>query len=821
MNYRNFSDYVSEFKGRGERSALTIRSFIKIERLSYAAFQVNIYKTANFLKDRGYQAGDRLMIVASNSPEWLEVFLAAELLGVIVVSVDISLSSATIKGFIKQTEPKGIFVSRYKVNEFSKSLNLYVIDDLYQDIAVYLAEPPGISLSDEQKGLIVFTSGTTAAPKGVVLTQANILNNVLGIQRAIAIDPDWRLLSVLPLSHMYELTGSLSVISKGASIFYLKQVTPSAIAKALVEYRISVMLAIPQLLGLMMGSIEQIAKNEGQSGALLVARRIARYLPFGLRRKLFSSVHKRLGGHLNLIVTGGAPIPEDVALKWELMGVRLLQGYGLTETSPILTVNRMDDRHADSPGPPLDNVELKIAEDGEILARGPSIFSEYWHNKTATEETFTSNGWFITGDAGMIKNGLLYIRGRLKFAIVLSSGLKVFPEDIEERAVHNEAFSELCIVGVNTAGGEEVTAVVTSVKSDDQIAKAIEEINDKLESYQYISSWKRWPEEDFPRTRLLKVDRRLVWDWANKKTDAGRSANEEPASKDVLVEAIRLTCGKQLPDARDSNKLAELGLDSLKRLALVAVLEETLRVSIPEEYISSGTTVGQLRNLIKEAPANKASKPIPKWQFNPYVRLIGNALRDYLLGSIVRIWVRLKVEGTDNLNDLNCPAIYIFNHTDDFDGPVVYRAIPKNLRKHLTVAAADDVLREHKVLAFIIRLCFAGFNLSRKEPYLPSLEYVGTVIDKGFSVVISPEGKISVSGKLQDFKSGIGLLAVELGVPIVPLKTFGLRGTVPLHANWPKKHSHVTVKIGRPVVFGRDQSYNEVARKLHQILNSM
>ncbi len=242
---------------------------------------------------------------------------------------------------------------------------------------------------------------------------------------------------------------------------------------------------------------------------------------------------------------------------------------------------------------------------------------------------------------------------------------------------------------------------------------------------------------------------------------------------------------------------------------------------IHEEMITESTTVSELRKALNEGGRVEVQLSLPRWPFNPWVRTVGNGVREVLVRGLLRIWVEMRVEGMERLKDLRRPAIFIFNHTDDFDGPVIYQAMPHRIRKRLTVAAADDVLREHKFLAFIIRFCFAGFNLSRKEPYMPSLEYVGQMMDAGWSVVLSPEGSLSKTGELQPFKSGIGLLAVELGVPIVPIKTVGLSGTVPLHAKWPKKHSKVVVHVGPPVTFGPKERYDEVASRLHQIMEML
>jgi long-chain acyl-CoA synthetase len=193
------------------------------------------------------------------------------------------------------------------------------------------------------------------------------------------------------------------------------------------------------------------------------------------------------------------------------------------------------------------------------------------------------------------------------------------------------------------------------------------------------------------------------------------------------------------------------------------------------------------------------------------VRVVGNALRDHVIYSLVRRWVRLDVVGADRLVGLKTPAIFIFNHSDDFDGPVIYQAVPRELRRRLAVATGADVMRAHRLLAFIVR----------SEPYVPSLQYVGEMVDKGWNVLIAPEGHLSTDAQLQPFKSGIGLLAVNLGVPVVPLKTFGLAGTVPLHAKWPKKRSRVTVRIGAPLRFGPVLDYEDVTETLRRAMETL
>jgi len=819
MTYRDFDQYVAGLDEYRDLLALTTRSFLKVERLSHRQLQSRAYQAAHFLSAQGVERGDRVMVIAANSPQWVELLLGTLLLGAVLVPVDVNSSAQTTLRFVKETEPKIVFLNQFEHLGIAASVETFRLEELEALIEGQPSDAPGIELQPDWPALIVFTSGTTADPKGVVLTQGNVLANISGIQERIAIEADWRLLSVLPLSHMYELTGSLAVLSRGAGIFYVPRVTPLAISRALMDYEITMMLAIPQLLALMLERIQRAADAQGKARTLSVATRIAGHLPFPVRRMLFHSVHARLGGHLDLVITGGAPLPSDVSTAWERMGVRMVQGYGLTETSPILTCNDLSGRHLDSPGRALDNVELRIGEDDEIQARGASVFSAYWHNPDATREAFTDDGWFRTGDVGRLDHGWLCIQGRSKFAIVRSSGLKVFPEDIELVAHGDARLRDLCAVGVKGPHGESVVAVVTSDEPDEVVTGVIAEINSQLESFQHVDTWRRWPNIDFPRTRLLKVDRRQVQVWADVTNEGEPTKSDSAATtSDPLMHVIRMSLNDAHAAIAESDHLADIGLDSLRRLTVVSLLEEQLGITISDESVTPSTTVARLRQLVEHGgPVEEVPRP-PVWPYWRWVRFIGNGLRDGVLHAIVRMWVNTEVVGVDVLDGLDTAAIFIFNHCDDFDGPVIYHALPPKIRQRLAVATADDVLRAHRVLAFLVRLCFAGFSFARSEPYMPSLEYVGEMIDRRWNVLIAPEGAISRTAELQDFKSGIGLLAVSLGVPVIPLKTVGLAGTVPLHAKWPKKRSRVTVRIGEPMLFGPEMSYEDVTETLHRAM---
>ena len=823
MTDRDVTDYVANLEQLGSNVALRSRRFVRIDRLTHHQLAQRAYQTARYLADQGVTRGERVMVIAPNAPQWIELFLGTALLGAVLVPVDVASTAATLERAIAQTEPRLLF-SDPPAPSPRVPVPTRALGDLDGLVGGYPTAPLDGPAKDmaHWPALIVFTSGTTAAPKGVVLTQGNVLANIDGILQRIEVEPTWRFLSVLPLSHMYEFTGTLAALSRGASVAHLARVTPATIAEGLVDYEITAMLAIPQLLTLMLQAVRQQAEGQHVAGPLALALRVGPHLTPRARRALFSPVLRQLGGHLDLVVTGGAPIPLDVAAAWEAMGVRLVQGYGLTETSPILTCNPLEGRRQDSAGPALDNVMLRLADDGEVQVRGPSVFAEYWRDPDATREAFTADGWFRTGDVGRLDDGWLSIVGRLKFAIVRASGLKVFPEDVEAVAEHDTRVRELCVVGVHDDQGEHVEAVVLGDAPDEVVDDVVASVNAQLASFQHIDHWRRWPDGDFPRTRLLKVDRRAVQDWANAEPTAATPPTR-PAARDAdpVARAIRLSLDDPGATVRDDDRLADLGLDSLLRLNVVSLLEEDLGVTLSDESVTESTTVAKLRALVGEGEGTDGVVREPTWTYWPAVRHLGDALRDHVIAPLVGHWVSLEVVGLEHLAQLDGPAIFIFNHTDDFDGPVIYQALPPSIRRRLAVATAADVMADHRLLALIVRLCFAGFAFARHEPYLRSLEYVGRMIDRGWNVLISPEGRLSTTGELQDFKSGIGLLAANLGVPVVPLKTVGLAGTVPLHAKWPRRHSRVVVRVGAPLRVEATRDYDAVTAMLHQVLRDL
>lgn len=434
----------------------------------------------------------------------------------------------------------------------------------------------------------------------------------------------------------------------------------------------------------------------------------------------------------------------------------------------------------------------------------------------------TKNGWFKTGDMGKLdQDGWLKLSGRAKFMIVLPSGMNVFPEDVEAVAEKHRGIKEVCVVGRKQPdGSEQVFAAIVSGKSDKVIKKIIREINDQLEDYQRISDWARWPDKQFPRTLVLKIDRKNVAVWANQKTRGAAPSSAAPVV-DPLIHILRQVLNEPTKQIAEDDNLADIGVDSLRRLAVVSMIEEQLGVVIPEMDIDRQTTLSLLRKMLKTSGhgSNQTARAI--WQFNPAVRAIGNILRETVMRAVLRTMTTNKVIGRQNLSAVDLPAIYIFNHIDNLDGMTAVQSLPWRIRQKITIAQADYFLNEHPFVRFWARLCYASFNFSRQNNIMPSLEYTVDRLESGWNVLMAPEGSVSPDNKLQPFKPGIGLLAVETNVPIVPIKIDGLFGTLPLHSKFPKKHSRVTIKIGQPVVFDKSYSYDEATRQLEKLMKNL
>jgi len=340
-----------------------------------------------------------------------------------------------------------------------------------------------------------------------MLSHRNIASNAAATLKREDITPNDRALSILPLSHMFELTIELALLKSGARFVYARSLLPNTWLKLLGSQHITCMVLVPQALQLFLNGIERQVRLQKKERQWELLHRIAARLPFDMRPLLFRSVRKRFGGHFRFFVSGGAYLPPKLAQRWENMGIRVMQGYGTTECSPVISGTSYNEHLLESVGKALPGVEVRIAEDGEIVVRGPNVAPGYWKNPEATANAF-QNGWHYTGDLGsMDDKGNLYLKGRKKNLIVLANGMKVYPEDIENILLTMPSVKDAVVVGLTGEDQGTVVHAVLLMEDPDDVETTIQQTNRQLASHQQIRSYTIWPEQDFPRTYTLKAKR--------------------------------------------------------------------------------------------------------------------------------------------------------------------------------------------------------------------------------------------------------------------------------------------------------------------------
>jgi len=431
--------------------------------------------------------------------------LGALLSGVVVVPLDISTKEDFLKRIAETTEAKLLVTTKKQYTGLKQgSLPLVDIDTLPQETldATKLPVVQGNDLAE-----LVFTSGTTGQPKGVMLSHHNITSNAIAAVDVVNIQTSDRALSILPLSHMFEMTVEVALLHRGASVVYARSLVPDTLLKLLGTQQVTCMVLVPQALQLFLNGIEREVRRQKREKQFEMLERIAVHLPFSWRRIVFSTIHKRFGGHFRFFISGGAYLPTQLAGRWENMGFRVMQGYGATECAPIVSATPYKEHVLDSVGKPLPGVEVRIAEDKEILVHGPNVALGYWKNPEATAAAF-EDGWYHTGDLGYLDaRNYLYLKGRKKNLIVLANGMNVYPEDIENVLSANPLVKDAVVFGLMEKDqGPEVHAVLL-MDDPSQAREVIQQANKQLASHQQVRGFTIWHEADFPRTHTLKVKR--------------------------------------------------------------------------------------------------------------------------------------------------------------------------------------------------------------------------------------------------------------------------------------------------------------------------
>ncbi|HEY7132395.1 MAG TPA: AMP-binding protein [Candidatus Limnocylindrales bacterium] len=476
----------------------------------------------------GLNPGDRVLTWSPSGPELPATYVGAMRAGLILVPLDLRMSPEAIQAIVDRAQPRRLLIGTGQDAPDPAAAGLADFPTTTVDGLV--AEPDGLFPPDWADRLdawprprpedvwdLIFTSGTTGTPKGVMIAHDNLLATMAAINRVIP-PLDHRVISVLPLSHLFEQAiGLIYALSVGADILYVRSRNPRVLFAALQAHRVTSMILVPQVLDLFWSAIEREAERSGRSGLFERLRRVARRLPYPARRLVFRSVHRRLGGSLSLFVSSGAFLPPALQQAWEDLGVVVIQGYGSTENG-FGTCTTREDHGLGTVGRPMPPVELRIADDGEVLFRGPTLFKGYWRDPAATAAAIDAEGWYHTGDLGRLdEDGRLVLSGRTKDRIVLPNGFNVYPEDLEnalrmagirDGVVFETAPGRIeAIVLLRGAGAE------TAAEAKPIVDRAVRAANARLGPQQRIAGWRLWPEDDFPRTHTLKIRRDPIQAW--------------------------------------------------------------------------------------------------------------------------------------------------------------------------------------------------------------------------------------------------------------------------------------------------------------------
>lgn len=498
-----FATAVEQFGGR--IALMELGTATDMSTFTYSEVQQKVQYFAGYLQEIALQKGERVLIWSASRIDWMVAFLAVLQIGGVVVPLDINSREDFISHIAQITEAKYLIAPQQRFATLkSPPVPLIDLDALPRGVfdATRLQ-----AIGDDDLAELVFTSGTTGQPKGVMLSHRNIASNAAATLKREDITPNDRALSILPLSHMFELTIELALLKSGARIVYARSLMPNTWLKLLGSQHITCMVLVPQALQLFLNGIERQVRLQKKERQWELLHRIAARLPFDMRPLLFRSVHRRFGGHFRFFISGGAYLPPKLAQRWENMGIRVMQGYGTTECSPVVSGTSYNEHLLESVGKPLPGVEVRIAEDGEIVVRGPNVAPGYWKNPEATAAAF-QNGWHYTGDLGsMDDKGNLYLKGRKKNLIVLANGMKVYPEDIENILLTMPSVKDAVVVGLTGEDQGMVVHAVLLMEDPDDVGTAIQQTNRQLASHQQIRSYTIWPEQDFPRTYTLKAKR--------------------------------------------------------------------------------------------------------------------------------------------------------------------------------------------------------------------------------------------------------------------------------------------------------------------------
>ena len=815
----------------------------RVRRHSYADVTRAARGFAARLIAHGVQKGDKVMLWGENRPEWIACYWGIQLAGAIAVPIDFR-SSREFADRIRAIVGAKVVLAGDDVEATEKDTRAAEGTDTNHWVLWRFADldwdadglVPPILIDRDDIAQIVFTSGATADPKGVVIRHRNVLANVVPVAKEIDKYKKYatpfqpiRFLNLLPLSHLFgqSMATNIPPLIDGTVVF-MRSFNPHDIVRRVREWRISVIVCVPKILDVLKEHALRIDPMAADPPpGLSIPARWWRY-----RR-----IHRMFGLKFWAFIVGAAPLGSALEDFWKRLGFVVIQGYGLTETAPIVTLNHPFKTNTGSVGTPIGGVEIKIADDGEILVRGENVTSGYYESGSGSRDpgtgrTLDSEGWLHTGDIGeKDAEGRLFIKGRKKEMIVTPEGLNVFPDDVERVLNQQHGVYDSAVVGKVEGSVERVHAVL-ALDPDVDPETVIREANRGLADHQRIRSFSIWSSGPLPRTEgTRKLKRTAIKEWVA----SGASPAAAHAGDDPLQTLLAKFAGSRSLDG--STSIEGLGLSSLERVELMVALEDQFQTRIDETKFAAAKTLDELRSIVTEAPQQAEvaeAVDFPSWNRLPVVRMIRRVSQATWILPLGRIFAWVRVTGLENLEGLSGPVVFASNHQSHFDVPVILMALPGAWRARIAPAALKEFFKAHffpegfsarqvftnRLNYYLSAFFFNIFPLPQREAGArQTLRYIGEVAGDGYSVLIFPEGVRSESGDIKPFKPGIGMIGSRLNLPVIPARIDGADRVLHTSWRWPKP-GRVTVTFGRPMRLSGD-NYAELARQVEQAVRDL
>jgi long-chain acyl-CoA synthetase len=866
---QSLAEFFRDFERHPEDGAFAQSEGYRVARWTFRHIAETAGQFARELESRGIAPGDRVLIWGPNSAEWAAAFWGCILRGAVVVPMDWAATEDFARRVARQVEAKVVVATRERT-AFDLAAGMLALEDLPKIIAHHDTGQPGMRyaspvLERASVAEIVFTSGTTAEPKGVVITHGNILANLEPIEREIQrflpierlVHPI-RFLNLLPLSHVFgQFLGLFLPPVMAGMVLFQDSLGPADVIRTIRRERVSVLVAVPRVLESLRRKVERDLEDFGQSDWLARELHAAEGERFYRHWWRFRRIHRQFGWKFWAMICGGATLPTETEAFWDRLGFAVVQGYGLTETTSLISLNHPFQMGRGSIGKVLPGREVKLGEDGEILVRGESVAAGYWQSAhPGQSQQAEGTSWLHTGDIGeMDAEGRLYFKGRKKNVIVTPAGMNVYPEDLEAALRRQPEVRDCVVIPVARDGNADACAVLILRAPGTDGQAIVDRANSGLAEYQRIRRWYLWPEADFPRTSTGKPRTEAI---------AARIAQPEraAATAEGLAGLMARISGRSATELKPEARLeADLGLSSLDRVELLSAIEDRYQLSLNEAQLSGDTTVAELEGLIgtgsvraedpnsstggrkawtasgetgaTEQPARTGAPPsvqdpYPRWTQHWPATWIRAAVYTLLTWPATHLFAHPRVRGREHVPGRYRPLLIASNHVTPEDIGFIAAALPMRYRYRLAVAMGGERLRAYRnpppsrgffgalldrVNYVLVVLLFNVFPLPRLSGFRQSFQYAGESVDRGYSVVVFPEGAVTQDGRLVAFRSGIGLLAANLRIPVLPVRIDGLFEMRQAHRIWARS-GFVRVSIGKPLEFPPGESAEKITREI-------